>query len=97
VNPRIIAVVTGIGFVGAILVTRVASSARTAPVSAPTTAVVRNGLGQLKWVATEATDYTPLEAYGRHTTAERSAMSQPLRKVSRRLRPRAMVFGPAGL
>ncbi len=35
--------------------------------------------------------------YGRHTTAERSAMSQPLRKVSRRLRPRAMVFGPAGL
>jgi len=39
---------------------------------------------------------TPL-GYGRHTTAERSAMSQPLRKVSRRLRPRAMVFGPAGL
>jgi len=35
--------------------------------------------------------------YGRHTSAERSAMSQPLRKVSRRLRPRAMVFGPAGL
>jgi len=40
---------------------------------------------------------TPPAPYGRHTTAERSAMSQPLRKVSRRLRPRAMVFGPAGL
>jgi len=37
------------------------------------------------------------EGYGRHTSAERSAMSQPLRKVSRRLRPRVMVFGPAGL
>jgi len=40
--------------------------------------------------------YVPA-SYGRHTTAERSAMSHPLRKVSRRLRPRAMVFGPAGL
>jgi len=40
---------------------------------------------------------TSIMVYGRHTTAERSAMSQPLRKVSRRLRPRAMVFGPAGL
>ncbi len=38
-----------------------------------------------------------LKSYGRHTSAERSAMSQPLRKVSRRLRPRVMVFGPAGL
>lgn len=28
------------------------------------TAVVRNDLGQLKWVTTEATDYTPLEAEG---------------------------------
>ena len=42
-------------------------------------------------------EVTPIKPYGRHTTAERSAMSQPLRKVSRRLRPRAMVFGPAGL
>ena len=29
------------------------------------TAVVRNDLGQFKWIATEATDYTPLEAAGR--------------------------------
>ena len=29
------------------------------------TAVVRNDLGQLKWVATEPTNYTPLEAAGR--------------------------------
>ncbi len=42
-------------------------------------------------------DTPPHTAYGRHTSAERSAMSQPLRKVSRRLRPRVMVFGPAGL
>ena len=29
------------------------------------TAAVRDGLGQLKWVQTSATDYTPLEAEGR--------------------------------
>lgn len=32
---------------------------------APVTAVVRTDLGQLKWVATEAKAYTPLEAEGR--------------------------------
>jgi cytochrome c oxidase cbb3-type subunit I/II len=36
-------------------------SARTADV----TAVVRTDLGQLKWMATEATDYTPLQQRGR--------------------------------
>jgi len=41
--------------------------------------------------------FPPPSGYGRHTSAERRAMSQPLRKVSRRLRPRVMVFGPAGL
>jgi cytochrome c oxidase cbb3-type subunit 2 len=33
--------------------------------AAAVTAVVRNDLGQLKWVATQATDYTPLEKAGR--------------------------------
>lgn len=97
-NPRIIAVVTGIGFVGAILVTRVASSARTAPVSAPTTAVVRNGLGQLKWVATEATDYTPLEAEGRRLYAEARCSychSQHARPVSGETRPWGLVSAEA--
>ena len=43
---------------------RIGRHAQTVP-SAPVTAVVRTSLGELKWVATEATDYTPLEAEGR--------------------------------
>ena len=90
VNPRIIAVVAGIGCIGAILLTRVTSSARTAPASAPTTAVVRNGLGELKWVVTEATDYTSLEAEGRRLYAEARCSychSQHARPVSGEIRP----------
>jgi cytochrome c oxidase cbb3-type subunit 2 len=34
-------------------------------IAAPVTAVVRTSLGELKWVATEATDYTPIEELGR--------------------------------
>ena len=37
---------------------------------AQVTAVIRNGLGQLKWVATDATDYTPLEEQGRRVYAQ---------------------------
>jgi cytochrome c oxidase cbb3-type subunit 2 len=35
------------------------------PSSPAVTAVVRTGMGELKWVATQATDYTPLQAKGR--------------------------------
>ena len=41
------------------------SSASPAIAGPDVTAVVRTGLGQLKWVATQATDYTPLQAKGR--------------------------------
>lgn len=40
-------------------------AAGSAPNAAAVTAVVRNSLGQLKWVATQATDYTPAETAGR--------------------------------
>jgi cytochrome c oxidase cbb3-type subunit 2 len=43
------------------ILTLIEPSARTADV----TAVVRTDLGQLKWMATEATDYTPLQQRGR--------------------------------
>ena len=43
------------------ILTLIEPSARTADV----TAVVRTNLGQLKWMATEATDYTPLQERGR--------------------------------
>ena len=43
------------------ILTLIEPSARTADV----TAVVRTDLGQLKWMATEATDYTPLQERGR--------------------------------
>jgi cytochrome c oxidase cbb3-type subunit I/II len=65
-NARIVALVAGVGFFFLALITQgvlpfLEPSARTNHV----TAVVRNDLGQLKWVATEATDYTPLEEAGR--------------------------------
>lgn len=41
------------------------SSASPASAGPDVTAVVRTSLGQLKWVATQATDYTPLQAKGR--------------------------------
>ncbi len=47
-----------------VLATRV-YSAHSDQIRANVTAVVRNDLGQLKWVATEASDYTPLQAEGR--------------------------------
>ncbi len=58
---------------------------------------VSSSSGGTLTITLTGTGFTSPPGYGRHTTAERSAMSQPLRKVSRRLRPRAMVFGPAGL
>ena len=54
------------------------------------TAVVRNDLGQLKWVVTEATDYTPLEAEGRRVYIKGGCNychSQYVRPVSTDARP----------
>ena len=65
-NARIVALVAGVGFFFLALITQgvlpfVEPSARTDRVSA----VVRTDLGELKWVMTEATDYTPLQQQGR--------------------------------
>ena len=65
-------------------------SARTEDVKAPVTAVVRTDLGQLKWVATEATDYTPLEEHGRRLYLEAGCTychSQHMRPVTDETRP----------
>jgi len=65
-NARIVALVAGVGFFFLALITQgvlpfVEPSARTDHVSA----VVRTDLGELKWVMTEATNYTPLQQQGR--------------------------------
>jgi cytochrome c oxidase cbb3-type subunit 2 len=65
-NARFVALVAGVGFFFLALITQgvlpfVEPSARTDRVSA----VVRTDLGELKWVMTEATDYTPLQQQGR--------------------------------
>jgi len=65
-TARFVALVAGIlCFFAAVftqgILTLIEPSARTPDV----TAVVRTDLGQLKWMATEATDYTPLQQRGR--------------------------------
>jgi cytochrome c oxidase cbb3-type subunit I/II len=65
-TARFVALVAGVlCFFAAVftqgILTLIEPSARTADV----TAVVRTDLGQLKWMATEATDYTPLQERGR--------------------------------
>ncbi len=65
-------------------------AALTKPVAAPVTAVVRNDLGQLKWVATGAADYTPLEAAGRRVYLQAGCSychSQHVRPTTVDLRP----------
>ncbi len=57
---------------------------------APVTAVVRNDLGQFKWVATQATDYTPLQAAGRQVYLQAGCWychSQYVRPVTTDTRP----------
>jgi cytochrome c oxidase cbb3-type subunit 2 len=60
---------------------------------APVTAVVRNSLGELKWIATEASDYTPHEAYGRQIYVKarcsycHSQYSQPIFDPTNRWSP----------
>jgi cytochrome c oxidase cbb3-type subunit I/II len=65
-SARFVTLVAGIFFFFAALVTQgflpfFEPSARTNRV----TAVVRSDFGQLKWMMTEATDYTPLQQFGR--------------------------------
>ena len=65
-NARFVTLVAGVFFFFLAVVTQgvlpfVEPSARTNDV----TAVVRTDLGQLKWMLTEATDYTPLQQLGR--------------------------------
>jgi cytochrome c oxidase cbb3-type subunit I/II len=65
-NARFVALVAGVGFFFLAVLTQgilpfIEPSARTTEV----TAVVRTDFGQLKWMVTEATDYTPMEQLGR--------------------------------
>jgi cytochrome c oxidase cbb3-type subunit I/II len=65
-SARFVALVAGVGFFVLAIITQgilpfVEPSARNDLV----TAVVRTDLGQLKWIVTKATDYTPLERLGR--------------------------------
>ena len=65
-SARFVTLVAGVGFFFLAVITQgflpfFEPSARTARV----TAVVRTDLGQLKWMLTRATDYTPLEQRGR--------------------------------
>jgi cytochrome c oxidase cbb3-type subunit 2 len=60
------------------------------PLPAQVTAVVRNDLGQFKWVAIQATDYTPLEAAGRQVYEQSGCMychTQYVRPVTVDTRP----------
>ena len=65
-NARLVALVAGVGFFFLAVITQgvlpfVEPSARSTLV----TAVVRTDLGELKWVKTDATDYTPAQRSGR--------------------------------
>jgi cytochrome c oxidase cbb3-type subunit 2 len=65
-NARFVALVAGVGFFFLAVITQgvlpfVEPSARSTLV----TAVVRTDLGQLKWIKTDATDYTPQQKAGR--------------------------------
>ena len=68
-NVRLLAVLAGAACVAALLSLRFtprdASAGAAFTKGAPVTAVIRNDLGQLKWVATAAVNYTPREAAGR--------------------------------
>ena len=55
------------------ILTLLEPSARTTDV----TAVVRTDLGQLKWMLTDATDYTPLQQRGRRVYLQRGLLVLP--------------------
>ena len=65
-SARFVALVAGVAFFFLALITQgilpfIEPSARTSHV----TAVVRTDFGQLKWMVSEATDYTPIQQFGR--------------------------------
>ena len=90
-TPRLVELIAGVSlcFLGSVAYGALPfldRSARTDDV----TAVVRNDLGQLKWVATEATELTPLEAAGQRVYMRGGCFychSQYVRPVSLDSRP----------
>jgi len=65
-NARMVALVAGVGFFFLALITQgVLPFLEPSATTTHVTAVIRNDLGQLKWMETSATDYTPLERQGR--------------------------------
>jgi cytochrome c oxidase cbb3-type subunit I/II len=71
ITTRVVAGASGAVLIAFLMGSQAFSQAeRTTPASAAVTSVVRNDFGQLKWVATEATDYSPLEKAGRQIYVE---------------------------
>jgi cytochrome c oxidase cbb3-type subunit I/II len=65
-NARFVALVAGVGFFFLALITQgVLPFFEPSATTNHVTAVIRNDLGQLKWMETSATDYTPLQNMGR--------------------------------
>jgi cytochrome c oxidase cbb3-type subunit 2 len=65
-NLRFVALVAGIGcFFAAVFTQGLLPLLEPSAVTHEVTAVVRTDLGQLKWMYTEATDYTPVQQHGR--------------------------------
>src|SRR5579863_4842734 len=66
-TARFVALVAGVGFFFLALITQgVLPFFEPSATTNHVTAVIRNDIGQLKWMETSATDYTPLENVGRH-------------------------------
>jgi cytochrome c oxidase cbb3-type subunit 2 len=65
-SARFVALVAGVGFFFLALITQgVLPFFEPSATTNHVTAVIRNDIGQLKWMETSATDYTPLETQGR--------------------------------
>jgi len=65
-SARFVALVAGVGFFFLALITQgVLPFFEPSATTNHVTAVIRNDIGQLKWMETAATDYTPLENQGR--------------------------------
>ena len=65
-SARFVALVAGVGFFFLALITQgVLPFFEPSATTNHVTAVIRNDIGQLKWMETSATDYTPLENVGR--------------------------------
>ena len=90
-NGRILAYMAGATVCIFVLINQRAKlMSEPAPANDRVTAAVRNDLGQLKWIATKATDYTPLEAAGRRVYIRAGCMychSQYVRPLAGDARP----------